>query len=207
WGALCVSVEILDLQRVRFRMKQPWPDFMTFYATPATSAAWIVPKKYVERVGDDGFKKAPVGAGPYRFVPFNPGVELVVEAYDGYWRKTPSVKRVVLRSVPDESTRTVVVKRGGTDSAYGLRGRPAEAAYPKGFDAVEVATDARVRAGGRGRAERAPGDRHTRAATPDGARELLQGRPGKAVQVPRARWQWRRRQRGDADRGLRDLRR
>jgi hypothetical protein len=35
------------------------------------AAAWIVPKKYVERVGDDGFKKAPVGAGPYRFVSFH----------------------------------------------------------------------------------------------------------------------------------------
>src|SRR2546427_3779229 len=120
------SVEIVDPQRVRFQMKQPWPDFMTFYATPATSAAWIVPKKYVERVGDDGFKKAPVGAGPYRFVSFNPGVELVVEAYDGYWRKTPSVKRVVLRSVPDESTRMVMVKRGETDISYGLRGPDAE---------------------------------------------------------------------------------
>ena len=32
---------------------------MTFYGTPATGAAWIVPKKYVEKVGDDGFKKAP----------------------------------------------------------------------------------------------------------------------------------------------------
>ena len=41
-------------------MKQPWPDFMTFYGTPATGAAWIVPKSYVERVGDEGFKKAPV---------------------------------------------------------------------------------------------------------------------------------------------------
>src|SRR5882762_2804539 len=91
------TVEIVDALRIRFRMKQPWPDFMTFYATPATSAAWIVPKKYVERVGDDGFKKAPVGAGPYRFVSFKPGVELVIEAYESYWRKTPSVKRVVLK--------------------------------------------------------------------------------------------------------------
>jgi len=124
--ARVAAVEVVDPQRVRFRMKQPWPDFMTFYATPATSAAWIVPKKYMERVGDDGFKKAPVGAGPYRFVSFNPGVELVMEAYDGYWRKTPSVKRVILKSVPDESTRMVMVKRGETDIAYGLRGPDAE---------------------------------------------------------------------------------
>jgi len=81
-----------------------------------------VPKKYVERVGDDGFKRAPVGAGPYRFVSFTPGVELVVEAFEGYWRKTPSVKRVVLKSVPDESTRLVMLKRGETDIAYGFRG-------------------------------------------------------------------------------------
>src|SRR5258705_4775785 len=99
---------------------------MTFYATPATSAAWIVPRKYMERVGDDAFKKAPVGAGPYRFVSFNPGIELVVEAYEGYWRKTPAVERLVFRSVPDEATRMGTVKRGETDIAYGLRGPDAE---------------------------------------------------------------------------------
>src|SRR5207253_2683751 len=59
------AVEIVDPLRVRFRLKTPWPEFMTFYGTPATGAAWIVPRKYVEKVGDDGFKKAPVGAGPY----------------------------------------------------------------------------------------------------------------------------------------------
>src|SRR5262245_43827422 len=92
------AVEVVDAHRVRFRLKGPWPDFMTFYATPATGAAWILPKKYVERVGDDGFKKAPVGAGPYKFVSFNPGIELVLEANEGYWRKTPSVKRLVFKS-------------------------------------------------------------------------------------------------------------
>ena len=70
-------------QRVRFRLKRPWPDFMTYY-TNFTAAGWIVPKKYVEKVGDEGFKKTPVGAGPYRFVSFTPGVELVLEAFDGY---------------------------------------------------------------------------------------------------------------------------
>ena len=124
--ARVAAVEVVDAHRVRFRLKQPWPDFMTFYATPATSAAWIVPKKYVERVGDDGFKKAPVGAGPYRFVSFTPGIELVVEAFDGYWRTTPAVKRLVFKSVPDDSTRLVMLKRGETDIAAGFRGPNAE---------------------------------------------------------------------------------
>src|SRR5262245_13156867 len=124
--ARVAAVEVLDAQRVRFRMKQPWADFMTFYATPATGAAWIVPKKYVERVGDEGFKKAPIGAGPYRFVSFNPGVELVVEAHEGYWRKAPAVKRLAFKSVPDESTRLAMLKRGETDVAYSIRGPNAE---------------------------------------------------------------------------------
>ena len=75
------GVDVLDPQHVRFRLKDPWPDFLTFYSE-ASGAGWIVPKKYVEKVGEDGFKKAPIGAGPYRFVSFAPGVELVLEAFE-----------------------------------------------------------------------------------------------------------------------------
>src|SRR5262245_54580577 len=120
------AVETPDAGRVRFRLKQPWPDFMAFYGTPATGAAWIVPRKYVEKVGEDGFKKAPVGAGPYRFVSVTPGVELVLEAYDGYWRKVPSVKRIVLKGVPDAATRLAMLKRGETDIAYAVTGELGE---------------------------------------------------------------------------------
>jgi peptide/nickel transport system substrate-binding protein len=116
------AVETPDAGRIRFRLKQPWPDFMTFYATPATGANWIVPRKYVEKVGEEGFKKAPVGAGPYRFVSFTPGIELVLEATDAYWRKTPSVKRLVFKSSPDVATRLVMLKSGDADLAYALPG-------------------------------------------------------------------------------------
>src|SRR5262245_2097036 len=95
------AVETPDARRVRFKLKQPWPDFLTFYVE-ATGAGWIVPKKYVESVGEESFKKAPVGAGPYRFVSFTPGRELTLEAFDQYWRKTPSVKRLVFKVIPDE---------------------------------------------------------------------------------------------------------
>jgi peptide/nickel transport system substrate-binding protein len=124
--ARTAGIDVVDQHRIRFRFKQPWPDFMTFFGTPATGVGWVVPKKYVEKVGDDGFKKAPVGAGPYKFVSFNPGVELVLEAYEGYWRKTPSVKRLVFRSVIEEETRLVALKRGEVDIAYSIRGALAE---------------------------------------------------------------------------------
>ena len=61
------EVQVVDARRVRFKMKKAWPDFMTFYGTTATGAGWIVPRKYVEKVGDEGFLKAPVGAGPDGF--------------------------------------------------------------------------------------------------------------------------------------------
>jgi peptide/nickel transport system substrate-binding protein len=119
------AVEAPDPRHVRFRMNEPWPDFLTFYSS-ASGAGWIVPKKYVEKVGEDGFKQAPIGAGPYKFVSFTPGVELVLEAFDGYWRKTPAVKRIVMRSVPDEATRLAALKRGEIDIAYSIRGELAE---------------------------------------------------------------------------------
>jgi peptide/nickel transport system substrate-binding protein len=120
------GVDIVDPGRVRFRLKAPWPDFMTFFGTPATGAAWIVPKKVVEKLGEDGFKKAPVGAGPYKFVSFNPGVEMVMEAFDQYWRKSPTVKRLVFKVVPDETTRLAMLKRGEADIAYSIRGALAD---------------------------------------------------------------------------------
>src|SRR4051812_14423478 len=119
------AVEVVEPNRVRFTLTQPWPDFMMFYGS-ATGAGWIVPKKYVEKVGDDGFKKSPIGAGPYRFVSFTPGVELVLEAFDGYWRKTPSVKRLVLKVIPDEATRLAALIGGEIDIAYSIRGSLAE---------------------------------------------------------------------------------
>jgi peptide/nickel transport system substrate-binding protein len=120
------AVEIADPQRVRFRLKAPWPDFMTYYGSLATGAGWIVPKKYLEKVGDDGFKKAPIGAGPYKFRSFTPGVELTLESFEQYWRKVPSVKRLVFRSVPDEATRLAMLKRGEADVVYLLQGELAE---------------------------------------------------------------------------------
>jgi peptide/nickel transport system substrate-binding protein len=119
------AVETPDARHIRFRLKAPWPDFLTFYVG-STGAGWIVPKKYTESVGDDGFKRAPVGAGPYKFVSFTPGRELVLEAFEGYWRKKPGVQRLVFRDIPDEATRLAALKRGEVDIVYSIRGELAE---------------------------------------------------------------------------------
>jgi peptide/nickel transport system substrate-binding protein len=120
------TVEIVNTHHIRFRLHEPWPDFMTFYGSPATGAGWIVPKKYTETVGAEEFKNHPVGLGPYRFVSHQPGLEVVFEANTDYWRKTPHVKRLVMKSVPEATTRLTMLKKQEADVTYGLYGPLAE---------------------------------------------------------------------------------
>jgi len=129
------EVEVVGPERVRFHLARPWPDFLAFYGTPATGAAWIVPKKYVEKVGDDGFKKHPIGLGPYKFVGFQAGTELVVEANEQYWRKTPHVKRLIFKGVPERPTRLAMVKTGEADIGFLMTGP----------EAIETQRDSKLR--------------------------------------------------------------
>src|SRR5262249_27755269 len=120
------QVEIIDPLTVRFILNEPWPDFMTFYGTTATAAGIVVPKRYLTQVGDEGFLKQPIGVGPYKFVSHMPGVELVLEANPGYWRQVPSVKRLIMRSVSEGTTRVAMLKKGEADMAFLLEGPDAE---------------------------------------------------------------------------------
>ncbi len=121
------TIEIIEPHRIRFVLHEPWPDFLTFYATMATGASWIVPKKYVEQVGDDGFKQKPVGLGPYRFVSMTPGVELVLEANEQYWRTVPTIKRIIIKGIPERPTRLAMLKTGEADIGYLMIGDEAKA--------------------------------------------------------------------------------
>jgi peptide/nickel transport system substrate-binding protein len=112
------EVEVVGPARVRFHLNDAWPDFLTVYGSLASGAGWIVPKKYMEQVGIDAFKKHPIGLGPYKFVSQQPGIELVLEANESYWRKMPHVKRLVFKSIPEATTRVAMLKRGEVDVAY-----------------------------------------------------------------------------------------
>src|SRR5262249_38718702 len=120
------DVEVVDPRTVRFHLKAPWPDFMTFYGTTASAVGIVVPKKYLEEVGEDGLKKHPIGAGPYKFVSTKPGIEVVLEANTGYWRRMPNDKTLVMRSVPEATTRALMLRTGEADMAFALDGPDAE---------------------------------------------------------------------------------
>jgi peptide/nickel transport system substrate-binding protein len=109
---------------------------MTFYGTPASGAGLVVPKKYMTEVGDDGFKKHPIGAGPYKFVSTKPGIEVVLEANTDYWRKVPNVKTLVMRSAPEATTRALMVRTGESDISITLDGTDAEGLQKDGIPIV-----------------------------------------------------------------------
>ena len=83
------AIETPDPQPVRFKLKEPWPDFLTFYATAPPAPAGSCRRNTSRRSATTGFKKAPIGAGPYKFVSFTPGVELVFEAFDAVLAQDP----------------------------------------------------------------------------------------------------------------------
>jgi peptide/nickel transport system substrate-binding protein len=130
------QVEIVDPRVVRFHLGTPWPDFMTFFGTTASAAGIVLPKQYLTEVGDDGFKKHPIGAGPYRFVSGKPGIEYVLEAFPDYWRRVPNVKTLVMRSVPEATTRALMVRTGEADIGIALDGPDAEGLQKAGIQIV-----------------------------------------------------------------------
>src|SRR5438552_16834469 len=67
------AVEILDPTRVRFVLHAPWPDFLTFYATPDTRPAWIVPMQSNAQLGEVGLQSSTVGLRHYRFMRLSTG--------------------------------------------------------------------------------------------------------------------------------------
>jgi peptide/nickel transport system substrate-binding protein len=82
------AIEIVHPHHLRFVLHAPWPDFMTFYATTARPRAGLS-RSGIPRRSATTPLNTPVGLGPYRVVRYDPGIELVCEAYPAYWRKTP----------------------------------------------------------------------------------------------------------------------
>jgi peptide/nickel transport system substrate-binding protein len=120
-------VEIVDPYLIRFHLKEPWNDFMEYYTgIGMTGANWIIPKKYFQEVGEEGFSRKPIGCGPYKFVKLEPGVELVVEAFEDYWRMVPHVKTLRIKSVPERGTALAMLKAGEIDIAWQMQGSLAD---------------------------------------------------------------------------------
>ncbi len=116
-------IEVVDDRTIVFHFKEPFVDFLDLYNGGSTGIGWIVPQHYYEKVGNDGFKAHPLGAGPYKFVSQEAGVQMVFEAWEGYWRRPPGVKTIVVKGVRDLAARMAGLQTGELDLAYGMTGK------------------------------------------------------------------------------------
>jgi len=86
----------------------------------AEFAACILPKAYYEKVGQDGFRKRPVGSGPYRLMDYQRNSRIVLEAYERYWGGAAKIKRLTFQIVADPVARAAAIQSGQADITLNL---------------------------------------------------------------------------------------
>jgi peptide/nickel transport system substrate-binding protein len=114
--------DVIDSHTIRIRYSRPYAASLASLSQNELSP---VSPTAVERLGNEGFAQAPVGTGPFRFVSWERGRQVVLERYDAYnWappfmtHQGPSrVARVVHRFIPDAATRVAALERGEIDIA------------------------------------------------------------------------------------------
>jgi peptide/nickel transport system substrate-binding protein len=108
------KVEALDDYTVRFTYARPY-----FLALEFCGGMPIVPE-HIFKNGDFNTHpsgRAPIGTGPYRFLRWNTGKEIILERNEGYWGKKPHIKRIVFKLINDPTVTLQVLKREEIDFA------------------------------------------------------------------------------------------
>lgn len=112
WIAQC---EKLGDYKIRITTKRPFPAALDYLALTVP----IYPKAYHQKVGADGFSRAPIGCGPYRAVKVEPAVSVEFERFEQYYagspKGRPAIKTITIRFVPDPATEITELLSGRAD--------------------------------------------------------------------------------------------
>jgi peptide/nickel transport system substrate-binding protein len=104
------EVEIVDPFTIRLHTKNPFPILPSRLSTLR-----VVPKHYVESIGDAAFSTKPMGSGPYELVEWVKDERIVLKAFEGYWGGAPAVKDVVFKPIPEPASRVMALQAGEVD--------------------------------------------------------------------------------------------
>lgn len=116
------SVSVTGPAQVTLHTETPYPALLAQLVKLS-----IVPKAYVEKLGNQAFNQQPMGSGPYRLRSWQRGVAITLDAVPNYWRGAPQFPTVVFRTVPDPPTRVADLRAGRADLVRGLSPDDAEA--------------------------------------------------------------------------------
>jgi peptide/nickel transport system substrate-binding protein len=84
----------------------------TFFKWMSFLTGYVMPKKYMEEVGADGFEAAPIGTGPYMVDKFERNAFVRLKANENYWGGAPEFKTVTIKFVTDAASRVAEVESG-----------------------------------------------------------------------------------------------
>ncbi len=98
-------VDTPDRYTAIFRLKRPYAAFINRYFTPVDNPA-ILPKHLLagQDINHAAYNGLPVGLGPFRYVRWSRGNEVVMEAFPQWWGGRPKLRRVVFKVIPDANT-------------------------------------------------------------------------------------------------------
>ncbi len=137
---LIERVEALNPYTVRIITQHPDPLLPARLASPA---GMILPKQYFERVGMEGFRKAPIGSGPIKFVDWRKNEHLVFAANPRYWRTPIPYATVIYKPYPETAGRIAALLAGDVDFITDVPPDQVEAIEKTASARVEIAPSAR----------------------------------------------------------------
>jgi peptide/nickel transport system substrate-binding protein len=113
---IVADIETPAPDKVVIVTKAPTLIIASYLSRALSTEGMVLPRKYIEAKGDDGFLARPIGSGPYKFVERTAGSFLKLEAVDAHWRVgTPRYKQLWFRLVPEETTRIAMLRQGKAD--------------------------------------------------------------------------------------------
>lgn len=109
------GAEALSPTQVRIKLKNAFPAALEYISFVLP----IYPKDYRERVGRDGYRREPIGAGPYRFTKADSVAQIEMERFEGYYdgsgKGKPAIKKVIIKQVADATTELTQLLGGQVD--------------------------------------------------------------------------------------------
>ena len=103
-----INAEVVDDHTLAVNFEEPAGYAMSVLAR----GSYVVPPKYYQEVGTDGFSASPVGTGPYQFVEWVKDDHVTFEASTEYWGDTPKLDRITWRVIPELPARVAALEAG-----------------------------------------------------------------------------------------------
>lgn len=128
------KVDVVDEYTVKFTLKEPYAPFLANLAMAL--AAPIVSPAAVQKYGAD-FIQHPVGTGPFKFVKWDKGQQVVLERNNEYWDGQPKVAKVVFKFTKENSVRASELMTGATDIMNGVDPNDVKTLEQKGFTVLK----------------------------------------------------------------------